>query len=69
MLLLAFGNDAVNLELRFVVDFGQGLKTKDEVQMAIDRAFHKHGIEFALPKSEVRYVAEGDGGSEPVTSS
>jgi potassium efflux system protein len=59
VLLLAFGDDAVNLELRFVVDFGQGLATKDQVQMAIDRAFREHGIEFALPKSEVRFISEG----------
>ena len=53
-LLLDFGEDAVNLELRFVVDFGQGLSTKDEVQMAIERRFQDEGIEFALPMSKVR---------------
>ena len=53
-LLLGFGEDAVNLELRFVVDFGQGLNTKDEVQMAIERSFQDEGIEFALPTSKVR---------------
>jgi potassium efflux system protein len=62
VLLLAFGDDAVNLELRFVVDFGQGLATKDEVQMAIDRAFRENDIEFALPKSEVRFISEGQAG-------
>jgi potassium efflux system protein len=59
VLLLEFGTDAINVELRFVVDFGQGLTTKDQVQMAIDQAFREHGIEFALPKSEVRFVSEG----------
>ncbi len=53
-LLLGFGDDAVNLELRFVVDFGQGLSTKDEVQMTIERRFQEEGIEFALPTSKVR---------------
>jgi potassium efflux system protein len=70
VLLLAFGDDAVNLELRFVVDFGQGLVTKDQVQMAIDRAFREQGIEFALPKSEVRFISErGDAPDavDPVT--
>ena len=57
-LLLGFGDDAVNLELRFVVDFGQGLATKDEVQMSIDHAFRDKGIEFALPKSEVRLISD-----------
>jgi potassium efflux system protein len=61
VLLLAFGDDAINFELRFVVDFGQGLTTKDQVQMAIDRSFREHGIDFALPKSEVRFISEGGG--------
>ncbi|MEE9538539.1 MAG: hypothetical protein V3W10_04320 [candidate division NC10 bacterium] len=33
-LLLDFGDDAIKFELRFFVDFGQGLKTKDDLQMA-----------------------------------
>jgi potassium efflux system protein len=59
-LILAFGEDAINVELRFVVDFGQGLTTKDEVQMAIDRAFREHGIEFALPQRQVHVVSESE---------
>ena len=58
VLLLSFGDDAINFELRFVVDFGLGLKTKDEVQMGIDRAFREKGIEFALPKSEVMLISD-----------
>ncbi len=57
VLLLRFADDAVNFELRFVVDFGKGLKTKDEVQMAIEAAFRERGIEFALPRTEVRLVS------------
>lgn len=59
-LLLSFGEDAIKFELRFVVDFGQGLTTKDQVQMAIESAFREKGIEFALPKSEVRLISGGD---------
>jgi potassium efflux system protein len=66
VLLLSFGDDAINLELRFVVDFGQGLSTKDQVQMTIDRAFREQGIEFALPKSEVRFISDGAGSPEAV---
>ena len=58
VLLLSFGDDAINFELRFVVDFGLGLATKDAVQMSIDRAFRENGIEFALPKSEVRVILD-----------
>ncbi|MDH3816285.1 MAG: mechanosensitive ion channel, partial [Acidobacteriota bacterium] len=65
VLLLTFGDDAINFELRFVVDFGLGLATKDQVQMAINQAFREQGIEFALPKSEVRFISEGVG---PVTT-
>jgi len=49
-LLLTFGDDAINFELRFVVDFGNGIKAKDDVQMAIDHAFRENEIEFALPQ-------------------
>ena len=62
VLLLSFGDDAINFELRFVVDFGLGLATKDAVQMAIDRAFREKGIEFALPKSEVRLISDAPTG-------
>jgi small-conductance mechanosensitive channel len=53
---LDFGEDALNIELRFVVDFGQGLSTRDQVQMSIDHAFRQKGIEFALPKREITMV-------------
>jgi potassium efflux system protein len=66
VLLLTFGDDAINFELRFVVDFGQGLATKDQVQMAIDQAFREQGIEFALPKSEVRFISDGGGAPDAV---
>jgi potassium efflux system protein len=66
VLLLGFGDDAINFELRFVVDFGQGLATKDQVQMAINQAFRKQGVEFALPKSEVRFISEGGGAPDAV---
>ncbi len=59
-LLISFGDDAINFELRFVVDFGQGLATKDDVQMSISRAFREKGIEFALPRSEVKLVSGGE---------
>jgi potassium efflux system protein len=53
-LLLTFGDDAINFELRFVVDFGNGIKAKDDVQMAIDHAFRDHGIEFAIPQLKLQ---------------
>ncbi len=62
-LLLDFGDDAIKLELRFVVDFGKGLKTKDEVQMALDKAFRERGIEFALPQLKLSLPEEGAGRS------
>lgn len=59
VLLLNFGDDAVHLELRFVVEFGKGLATKDEVQMTIDRTFRENGIGFALPQLEVSLPEQG----------
>jgi potassium efflux system protein len=57
-LLLDFGDDAIKFELRFVVDFGKGLATKDQVQMEIDRRFREQSIEFALPRSEIRVISD-----------
>jgi potassium efflux system protein len=64
-LLLAFGDDAIQFELRFVVDFGKGLTVKDEVQMAIDKAFNEQGIEFALPQLKIRLPATEPGAEPP----
>jgi potassium efflux system protein len=63
-LLIAFGDDAINFELRFVVDFGNGIQAKDDVQMAIDRSFKEHGIDFALPQLRLQ-LSEG---SSPIGS-
>jgi small-conductance mechanosensitive channel len=52
-LLLEFGDDAIKLELRYFVDFGKGVRTRDELQMRIDRAFREAGIEFALPRLNI----------------
>ena len=54
-LVISFGDDSINLELRFVVDFGNGIQSKDEVQMTVDREFKNNGIEFALPQVKVRF--------------
>jgi potassium efflux system protein len=68
-LLLTFGDDAINFELRFVVDFGNGIRAKDDVQMAIDHAFKDHGISFAVPKLELQLpkgvVQTGDPSESP----
>jgi len=63
-LLLEFGEDAVQLELRFVVDFGKGLATKDEVQMGIDKVFRETGIDFALPQRRIHVVTEAGAQSD-----
>jgi potassium efflux system protein len=52
-LLLEFGDDAIKIELRYFVDFGMGVRTRDELQMRIDRAFREAGIEFALPRLNI----------------
>jgi potassium efflux system protein len=53
VLLIEFGDDAIKLELRFFVDFGKGLGTKDELLMTIDREFRERGIEFAMPRLDI----------------
>ncbi|MCZ6779957.1 MAG: mechanosensitive ion channel [Acidobacteria bacterium] len=60
-LLLEFGDDAIKFELRIFVDFGIGLKTKDDLHMGIDRAFRDQGIEFALPRLNIE-LPSGSGG-------
>ena len=34
--------------------------------MAINQAFGEHGIEFALPKSEVRFISDGGAATDGV---
>jgi len=53
-LLLDFGDDAIKFELRYFVDFGMGLRTRDEIHMGVDKAFREQGIDFALPKLDIR---------------
>ncbi|HUV12590.1 MAG TPA: mechanosensitive ion channel domain-containing protein, partial [Acidobacteriota bacterium] len=52
-LILEFGEGAIKLELRIFVEFGNGLVTKDAVQMEVDRVFRERGIEFATPKLNI----------------
>ena len=54
VLLLEFGEDALKLELRAFVYFGQGLKIKDELLVGVDQAFHDAGIKFALPQLTIQ---------------
>ncbi len=63
-LLLEFGEQAMKFELRFFVDFGQGLATKDQVHEAIEELFKKEGIEFATPVLNIKTGA----GSESAAS-
>jgi potassium efflux system protein len=53
-LMTEFGDDAMKFELRFFTEFGVGLGTKDAVHMAIDEAFRKEGISFALPSLNIQ---------------
>ena len=66
-LLLAFGDDAIKFELRYFVDFGMGLRTRDEVHMKIDRAFRERGIDFALPKLDIRFPGRTKPSPDPDT--
>ena len=58
VLLLEFGEDALKFELRVFVEFGKGLKTKDELLVAVDQAFHDAGIRFAQPQLTIQ-IPEG----------
>ncbi len=58
VLLLEFGEDALKFELRAFVDFGKGLKTKDELLVGVDQAFHDAGIRFALPQLAIQMPEE-----------
>ncbi|MCK5736678.1 MAG: mechanosensitive ion channel, partial [Spirochaetaceae bacterium] len=53
-IIIDFATDAINIELRFVVDFGNGIQVRDEVQMAVDRIFKEKGIAFAMPQVNVQ---------------
>jgi potassium efflux system protein len=58
-LLLEFGDDALKFELRYFVDFGMGLRTRDELHMRVDHAFREAGIEFALPRLNIEIPRRG----------
>jgi len=64
-LLLEFGEDALKFELRYFVDFGMGLRTRDELHMKVDRAFRENGIDFALPKLDIRIPRRSEGQTPP----
>jgi len=49
-----FGDDALKFELRFFVEFGQGLSTKHEIHVSIDRTFQEEGIKFATPSLDIK---------------
>jgi potassium efflux system protein len=63
VVLIEFGNDAVQFDFRTFVDFGEGEKTKDELQMTIDTVFRREGIELALPQLSIQLPAQGSGAS------
>ena len=44
----------MRFELRAFVDFGQGIVAKDQLLVAIDKAFREEGIEFAVPKLAIQ---------------
>jgi small-conductance mechanosensitive channel len=58
VLLLEFGEDALKFELRAFVEFGKGLKTSDELLVAVDQAFHDAGIKFAIPQLAIQMPEE-----------
>ena len=60
-LLLEFGESCMQFELRVFVDYRFGrVRAKDELQVAIDKAFREAGIDFALPS----YRVQSDTGEE-----
>jgi len=42
-----------------------GLRTRDECHMEIDRVFRERGIDFALPKLDIRIPRRGEGRLPP----
>ena len=60
--LLNFGDDALQFELRCFVEFGMGLQIRDELHAAIDREFNERGIAFAIPKLNLQLDRRGGSG-------
>jgi potassium efflux system protein len=54
VLLLEFGDDAIKVELRYYVEFGHGLSTKSDLQVAIDSTLREKGIELAVPQLHIQ---------------
>ncbi len=57
-IIIDFAKDAINFELRFVVDFGNGIQVRDEVQMAINHVFKEKGVYFAMPQINIQMTQE-----------
>ena len=53
LLLINFDDDAIKVELRYLVDVGMGLSTKDALLTEIDRVFQERGIACAMPRMDV----------------
>jgi potassium efflux system protein len=58
VVLLEFGKNAIQLELRFFVDFGQGYNTREDLNMSIEEAFHEAGIEFAVQSLDLQILKD-----------
>ncbi len=59
----SFGDNALQLSLRAFIDFSLGdlLKTRHEINSAIDSSFKKEGIEIAFPQRDIHIRTVKDG--------
>ena len=62
VLLLEFTDDALKFELWIYLEFRQGIKTKDDLLVEIDKKFREHGIELGGPSLSLKVP---DGASSP----
>jgi small-conductance mechanosensitive channel len=65
VLLTAFGDSAINLELGFWIEDPEGGKGNviSEINFAIWRAFREHGVNIPFPQREVRLLGGDPSGA------
>jgi len=63
VLFMAFGSSSLDFELRAYTNYETVLPVRHELNMAVDKAFRKAGIEIAFPQQDIHIRSVKDASS------